>query len=67
MYWQLLLAKEIALRSSPHSENERQQSVNDLWLSNDGNSTVLWSLLGITDVLPALIGKRDSNTIIAPF
>ena len=28
---------------------------------------MLWSLSGITDVLAAVIGKRDSNMLIAPF
>jgi hypothetical protein len=28
---------------------------------------VLWSLLDTTDVLAALIGTRDSNTVITPF
>jgi hypothetical protein len=37
MYWQLLLVKETATRSSPHSENERQRSINDLWLCKYGN------------------------------
>jgi len=67
MYWQLLVAKETATRSSPLSENERQWSVNNLRLCKYGNYTVLWSLLGIIDVLAAFIGQRDSNTVIAPF
>jgi len=29
--------------------------------------TVIWSLLCITDVLAAIIGKWDSNTVTAPF
>jgi hypothetical protein len=32
IYWNLLLAKLTATQLLPHSENERQQSVNDLWL-----------------------------------
>jgi hypothetical protein len=67
MYWQLLLVKETATWSSPHSGNERQHSVNDLWLCKYGNYTVLWSLLGIINVLAAFIGNRDSTTVIAPF
>jgi hypothetical protein len=67
MYWQLLLVKETATQSSPHSENKRQRSVNDLWLFKHGNQAVLWSLLGIINVLAAFIGKRDSTTVIAPF
>jgi len=31
-----------------------------------GNWTVIWSLLSMTDVLAAHIGKRDCNTVTAP-
>jgi len=61
MYWQLLFAKETATRSSPHSGNERQCSVNDLWLCKYGNYTVLWSLLGIIDGLAPFIGKKTAT------
>jgi len=67
MYWQFVLAKEIATQLSPHSDNEHQQSVNDLWLCKYSNYTVVWSLLGIIDELAAFIGKRKSHTVITPF
>jgi hypothetical protein len=38
-----------------------------LWSCKYGNSAVTWSLLCITDVLAAFIGKRDSNMVTAPF
>jgi len=47
--------------------NERQLSVNDLWICKYGNQTVIWLLLCITDLLAAFIGKRDSNTVPTPF
>ena len=48
-------------------QNERQRSVNDLWFCKYGNYTAIWSLLCITDVSAAFIGKRDSNMVTAPF
>jgi len=66
-YWPLWLATEIATWSPPHFQHECQQSVNDLWSCKYGDSQVTWSLLCITDVLAACIGKRDSNTVTAPF
>jgi hypothetical protein len=48
-------------------QNERQQSVNDLWSCKFSNSPVTWSLLCITDVLQDVIGKRDYNTVTTPF
>jgi hypothetical protein len=57
MYCHRLFVKQTATRSSPHSENERQRSVNDLWLCKYGNQKVLWSLLGIIEVLAAFMGK----------
>ena len=47
--------------------NERQRSVNDLWFCKYGIYTVNWSLLCVTDVLAAVIGKGDSNTVTTPF
>jgi hypothetical protein len=44
-----------------------KMSVNDLWSCTYGNSPVTWSMLCITDVLAAYIGKRDRNTVTAPF
>ena len=66
-YWHLLFAKELAIRSPPHSYHERQWSVNNLWSCKYSNSQVTCSLLCITDVLAAFIGKRDSNIFTAPF
>jgi len=66
MYWQLSYAKETK-PSPPHSENEHQWSVNDLWFCKYGNYTVIWSLLCVTDVLAAFIGKRYSNMVTTPF
>jgi len=48
-------------------QNERQHSVNNLWFCKYGNYTVIWSLLFITDVLAASIGKRVRSTVTAPF
>jgi len=48
-------------------QNEHQRSVNDFWFWKYGNYTVIWSLLCITDALAALLGKRDSNMLTAPF
>jgi len=48
-------------------QNERQQSIKDLWVCKYSNYTVIWSPLCITDVLAASIGKSESNTVIAPF
>jgi len=67
MYWQHLYVKNTVTGSLPPSENERQWSVNDFRFCKYGNCIVIWSLLGITYVLAALIGKRDSNTVTAPF
>jgi len=67
MYWQLLLAKETAIRSLSHSQNVHQQSINDFWSCKSGNYIVAWLLLGKTDVLAAFISKRDSDMDTAPF
>jgi len=48
-------------------ENERQWRVNDLWFCKYGICTLIWSLLSVTDVLAAFIGKRDSIMVTAPF
>jgi len=42
-------------------------SFNDLWCWTNGNYIVISSLLCVTDVLAAFVGKRDSNTVTAPF
>jgi len=47
--------------------NERQHSINNVWIAKYGNYTVIWLLFCITDVLAALIGKGDTNMVMAPF
>ena len=44
-----------------------KMSVNDLWSCKYGYSPVTWSLLYITDIFAGFVGKRDSNTVPAPF
>jgi len=63
MYWQLLLAKETTPRSSPHSENERQQSVNDCWLRILANLSSDWLHTSIYQILAAFTGKNDSKML----
>jgi len=65
MYWQLLLAKEIAPRSSPHSENERQQSVNEFELRILANLCSDWLHTSIYQILAAFTGKNDSKMLPA--
>jgi len=49
------------------ASTERQRSLNDLWFCKYCNYSVIWSLLCITDQLPAFKGKWDSNTGTATF
>jgi len=42
-------------------ENERQRSLNEYWSCKYGNWNMIWSLLSITAVLPAFVGKTESN------
>jgi len=58
MYWQLLLAKETAPRSSPHSENHRQWSVNSFCCCIFGNHVIALIFTFITELLTAIIGKK---------
>jgi len=67
MYWQLSKAKETATQLPPHSQNERQWSVNALWFCKYGNYTVIWLLFCVIDELAAFIGKRESNMVTTPF
>jgi hypothetical protein len=48
-------------------QNQHRLSVNDLWSCKHGNAPVTWSLLCITHVLAAFIGKRDYTKVTAPF
>ena len=54
-YWLPLEAKGKVKRSVPHDENERQWSVNDCWLCNMVNHSVMWPLLYIYIVLTVLV------------
>jgi len=65
-YWQLFGTKVIATWSQPHSENERQLSVNDFVCCTLYNPTaVLWHLC-IIEVLAAFIGNIVCVNTIAP-
>jgi len=66
-YCQPLLAKEEGARSLPHSENERQQSVNDFLSCKSGNWKLICSLLRITDLLEAVLVKKGCDTVTSPF
>jgi hypothetical protein len=63
MYWQLLLAKEKATQSSPHSENERQQKVNDCWLRIMANLCSDWLHPSIYQILAAITSKINSKML----
>jgi len=65
MDWELLLAKETAPRSSPHSENEHQQSVNHFYLRILANLFSDWLNTSIYQILAALTGKKDSKMLHA--
>jgi len=58
MYWQILLVKETAIQSSPHSENERQWSVNSFSCYIFGNQVIALIFMFITELLTAIIGKN---------
>jgi len=47
--------------------NQRQQSVNNFWSSKFGNWKVIWSLLCISDIMAAFIGKKQGDTVTTPF
>jgi hypothetical protein len=65
MYLQHLLAKETAPQSSPHCENERQQSVNDFYLCILANLCSDWLHTSIYQILAAFTGKNDSKMLPA--
>ena len=60
-------AKRAATRSLPHAETERQWSVHHVWSCKSGNSKVTWESLYIMNELEAFIGRRENNTVTAPF
>jgi len=60
-YWQHLLVKDKPTWSSPHSENERQRSVNDFYLSNMGNICSNRLQTFSYEILAAVSGKNNSN------
>jgi len=65
MYWQLVLAKETATRSSPHSENERQRSVNDFYLRILVNLCSNWLHTSMYQILAVFTGKNNSTMLPA--
>jgi len=65
MYWQLLLAKEIAPRSSPQSENERQQGIKDFYLCILANLCSDWLHTLIYQILAAFTRKNGSKMLHA--
>jgi len=67
MYWRPFQAKQCVRGLLPHHANERQWSVNNFQSSKSANHDVIWYWLGIIDVMAAIIGEIDSDTVIAPF
>jgi hypothetical protein len=65
MYWQLSLAKDTVTWSSPHSDNERQQSVNDIYLRILANLCSDWFHTSIYQILAAFTGKNNSKMLSA--
>jgi hypothetical protein len=65
-YWQLFWAKVIATWSQPHSQNERQQSVNDFVCCTLYNPTAVLRHLSIIEVLAAFIGNIVYVDTVAP-
>jgi len=63
--WPHFKSKEKVTRSIPHSEIERQQSVNDCLSCMSGNWCVIWSLLYISIVLAAFVRQRESDMLPA--
>jgi hypothetical protein len=51
----------------PHFENERQQSVNDIWTCKYVNWNAICLLLFIIIILAAFIGKTERDRATAPF
>jgi len=65
MHWQLLLAKEKATQSLPHSENESQRSVNYFQLRILDNLFSDWLQTSIHQILAAITGKNYSDMLAA--
>jgi hypothetical protein len=65
MYWPLLLSKETATQSPPHSEYERQRRVNDFALRILANLYSNWLQTSIYQILAAFTGKNYSDTLLA--
>jgi len=57
-HWQPLRAKTTVTPSLPHSENERQPSVNNFWFCIFGNQGIAGIFEHITELLTTLIGKN---------
>jgi len=64
-YWMLWLAKIIAKRALPHLENERQQSVIDIWSCVLGNQNASRLQTVIKELLAAFTGEPDRDTLPA--
>jgi len=56
-----------ARREQPHCYNERQQSVDDLWICKQLNRKVICSLLFIINRVAAFIGTIDRGAVTATF
>jgi hypothetical protein len=67
MYWQLVLSNERATWSPPHSENERQRSINDFKLHILANLFSDWLQTSIFQTLAAFTGKNYTDMLPAPF
>jgi len=65
MYWQLLLAKEIATRSPPHSLHERERSGNDFSVCILIKLCSDWLQTSIYAILAAFTGKKNSEMLSA--
>jgi len=65
-YWLPFLAKIIATCSLSHFENEHQRSVNDFWSCILGNQNADRLQTVITELLAAIIGTTDCDTLPAP-
>jgi len=66
MYWPPLWSKNVKKCSLPHPGNERQWSVNDFRSCILGNLSGHLLQIVITEILATFIGKRRSDTLLAP-
>jgi len=57
-YWPPVYNKGKATCSLPHHENERQQSINDFWLSIFGNLSCEWLKTLINGALAAYVSQK---------